>query len=111
MLPSETELLERDIQNERRARAKARKERFADEPVRGGGVFLTFGSHAARRSVLDLRAPQDAILARLYFSSLSLLVVRVSQTAGLIVSAFAALEDRKAAGLAIGGVGLVKNPV
>lgn len=33
MLPSETELLERDIQNERRARAKARKERFADEPV------------------------------------------------------------------------------
>lgn len=34
MLPSETELLERDIQNERRARAKARKERFADEPVR-----------------------------------------------------------------------------
>ena len=33
MLPSETELLERDIQQERRARAKARKERFADEPV------------------------------------------------------------------------------
>ncbi|CAM9926021.1 unnamed protein product [Ectocarpus fasciculatus] len=32
MLPSETELLERDIQQERRARAKARKERFADEP-------------------------------------------------------------------------------
>ncbi|CAM9136314.1 unnamed protein product [Ectocarpus sp. 8 AP-2014] len=32
MLPSETELLERDIQSERRARAKARKERFADEP-------------------------------------------------------------------------------
>eukprot|EP00903_Cladosiphon_okamuranus_P009150 g8743.t1 len=32
MLPSETELLERDIQMERRARAKARKERFADEP-------------------------------------------------------------------------------
>lgn len=34
MLPSETELLERDIQNDRKARAKARKERFADEPVR-----------------------------------------------------------------------------
>lgn len=34
MLPSETELLERDIQYERRARAKARKERYADEPVR-----------------------------------------------------------------------------
>eukprot|EP00752_Nemacystus_decipiens_P005197 g4716.t1 len=32
MLPSETELLERGIQNERRARAKARKDRFGDEP-------------------------------------------------------------------------------
>ena len=61
--------------------------------------------------VLDLRAPQDAIFARLCFSSLSLLVVRVSQAAGLIVSVFAALEDRKAAGLGIGGVGLVKKPV
>ncbi|CAN0293010.1 unnamed protein product [Pylaiella littoralis] len=32
MLPAETELLERDMQMERRARAKARKERFPDEP-------------------------------------------------------------------------------
>lgn len=33
MLPEETELLERDIQMERKKRAEARKERFADEPV------------------------------------------------------------------------------
>ncbi|CAM9297355.1 unnamed protein product [Laminaria digitata] len=32
MLPEETEMLERDIQLERRKRAQARKERYAEEP-------------------------------------------------------------------------------
>ena len=45
MLPEETEMLERDIQLERRKRAQARKERYAEEPVspaRGTALCLLF---------------------------------------------------------------------
>ena len=34
MLPSEAEMLERDIHVERKRRSEARKERFVEEPVR-----------------------------------------------------------------------------
>lgn len=43
MLPEETEMLERDIQLERRKRAQARKERYAEEPVSSArGAALRF---------------------------------------------------------------------
>lgn len=63
MLPEETEMLERDIQLERRKRAQARKERYAEEPVSPGrGTALCFrliSGTCCGRAVLIFRASRS----------------------------------------------------
>ena len=71
MLPEETEMLERDIQLERRKRAQARKERYAEEPVSPGeGLLCTF--------FLTLWFDFESLAATFYFMH-SGLILRASR--------------------------------